>query len=158
MEAKRSSDSVTVMNEIVLPSDSNALGTAFGGRVMQWIDVCGAMAAQRHCRRRVVTAAIDSLHFRAPIRIGEIAAMRAEVTATFTHSLEVAIEVFGEDPVSGQKRVCCSAFLTFTALDEQFRPTAVPPLLLETDAERARASAAAERRAQRLAMRQAWSP
>jgi acyl-CoA hydrolase len=158
VEKKKSADSVTVMNEIVLPSDSNALGTAFGGKVMQWIDVCAAMAAQRHCRRRVVTAAIDELHFEAPIRVGEIASMRAEVTATFRRSLEVAVEVYGEDPVRGERRRCCSAFLTFTALDDASRPTEVPPLALETEEARRRAEEAEARRAHRLAVRPRAAP
>lgn len=154
MEGKRSIESVTVMNEIVLPSDSNALGTAFGGKVMQWIDVCGAMAAQRHCRKVVVTAAIDEVHFRAPMKVGMIASMRAEVTATFARSLEVAVEVHGEDPVAGERRHCCSAFLTFTALDEHLRPTEVPPLITETAEERRRQAEARARRAHRLEARQ----
>lgn len=154
MDPKRPADSVTEMNEIVLPSDSNALGTAFGGKVMQWIDVCAAMAAQRHTRKMVVTASMDELHFHSPIRIGMIAHLRAEVTATFRRSLEVEVKVHSEDPRSGERRHCCSARLTFTALDDGFQPTAVPPLLLETDEQRARQQAALERRAQRLKHRQ----
>ena len=132
---KRPSESVTIKNEIVLPSDSNALGTAFGGRVMSWIDVCAAIAAQRHCRSKVVTASMDELHFHAPIRTGMVAVLRAVVTATFNRSLEVSVEVHSEQPETGERSHCCSARLTFAALDDDFRPTCVPPLLLETEEE-----------------------
>lgn len=154
MDPKRSADSVTEMNEIVLPSDSNALGTAFGGKVMQWIDVCAAMAAQRHTRKMVVTASMDELHFHSPIRVGMIANLRAEVTATFRRSLEIEVRVHSEDPRSGTRHHCCSALLTFTALDDDFRPTEVPALLLESDEQRARQQAALDRRTLRLKHRQ----
>lgn len=153
MLAKRSSDSLTEMNEIVLPSDSNALGNAFGGRVMQWIDVCAAIAAQRHTREVVVTASMDELHFHAPIRVGAIASLRGRVAATFSRSLEVVVDVLSEEPRSGERRVCCSARLTFVALDEQGKPCPVPPLLLETEEERAAQAEAEQRRANRLANR-----
>ncbi len=153
MQAKRPADSHTVMTEIVLPSDSNALGSAFGGKVTQWIDVCGAVAAQRHCRKTVVTASMDELHFRAPIRMGHVACLEARVNAAFSRSLEVEVVVHSEDPKTGERRLCCDAFLTFAALDDDFRPTSVPPLLSETEDEKARAAEAAERRARRLESR-----
>lgn len=153
MEPKRVADSTTTMSEIVLPSDSNSLGSAFGGKVMQWIDVCGAIASQRHCRKTVVTASMDELHFRAPIRMGQIALLEARVNAAFSRSLEVEVVVHSEDPKTGERRLCCDALLTFAALDDDFRPTAVPPLLAEDEDERARAEAAAERRARRLEAR-----
>lgn len=150
MDAKPGSDSITEMTEIILPSDGNALGTAFGGKVMQWIDICAAIASQRHCRKVVVTASMDELHFLAPIRVGHIASLRARVNAVFRHSLEVGVEVHSENPLTGMRVHCCSALLTFAALDEQHRPTAIPPLLLESDEDRERQAAAVERRALRL--------
>jgi acyl-CoA hydrolase len=154
MEPKRIEDSVTEMTEIILPSDSNALGSAFGGKVMQWIDICAAITAQRHTRKAVVTASMDDLHFHAPIRIGHIAVLRASVRATFSRSLEINVEVHSENPLTGERKHCCSAFLTFVALDPSGRPTAVPPLLLETPEEQARHAEAEARRAQRLANKQ----
>lgn len=141
------------MSEIILPSDSNSLGTAFGGRVMQWIDVCGAIAAQRHCRMTVVTASMDELHFRAPIRLGHVALLEARVNAAFNRSLEVEVCVESEDPKTGERRLCCEALLTFAALDDEFKPTQVPPLLLETDEDRERDRLARTRRADRLSHR-----
>ncbi|MBK8010827.1 MAG: acyl-CoA thioesterase [Deltaproteobacteria bacterium] len=150
MDPKPASASVTSMNELVLPSDSNALGTAFGGRVLQWIDICAAIAAQRHCRSRVVTASMDAVHFHAPIRVGMVASLEARVQATFTRSLELSVKVHSENPVSGERRHCCSALLTFTALNERFEPTEVPPLRLDTEDDRSRQTAAEARRAARL--------
>ncbi len=154
MKPKPASDSTTIMNEIVLPSDSNGLGTAFGGKVMQWIDICGAITALRHCRRQVVTASMDELHFHAPIKTGTIASLRGVVSASFKHSLEVVIEVHSEDPESGDTKHCCSALLTFVALDDQSRPTPVPPLLLRTPEEKRIQEEAALRRKRRLEHRQ----
>src|SRR5688572_11317024 len=99
-QGKSSRESVTEMTEIVLPSDSNALGSAFGGRVMQWIDICAAIAAQRHCRKIVVTASMDDLHFHAPIRVGMIASLVARVNATFGRSIEVGVDVHSENPLT----------------------------------------------------------
>jgi acyl-CoA hydrolase len=147
---KRSEESVTEMTEIILPSDSNALGSAFGGKVMQWIDVCAAIAAQRHTRKVVVTASMDDLHFHAPIKVGEVACLTARVAATFSRSLEVHVDVFSENPLSGEKKHCCSAMLTFVALGPDGKPASVPPLALDTEEARARQKEAEARRAQRL--------
>lgn len=153
MQPKRVTESLTEMNEIVLPSDGNALGTAFGGRVMGWIDICAAICAQRHCRKKVVTASMDEVHFRAPIKVGMIASLKAHVTATFKRSLEITVNVHSEDPISGAKNLCCTARLTFAALDDNFKPTEIPPLLLETEREREQQAEAESRRSERLAHR-----
>jgi acyl-CoA hydrolase len=154
VKGKRPDESITTMTEIVLPSDSNALGTAFGGRVISWVDVCGAITAQRHCRSKVVTASMDEVHFHAPIRTGMVASLRAVVTATFRRSLEVLVEVHSENPETGEKKHCCSARLTFAALDDQFQPTSVPPLIVSTEEEFELQRQAEQRRAERLAHRQ----
>ena len=152
-QAETSESSVTEMTEIILPSDSNALGSAFGGRVMQWIDICASVSAMRHCRKVVVTASMDELHFHAPIRVGEVTTLRGEVLATFKRSLEVKVTVHSENPLTRERRHCCSALLTFVALDGAGRPTTVPALRLDTpEAERRQAEAEA-RRAHRLANR-----
>lgn len=155
---KPASESITEMTEIVLPSDGNALGTAFGGRVMQWIDVCAAIAAMRHCRKVVVTASMDELHFHAPIRVGDVAHLKSRVNATFRHSLELGVEVFSENPVTGERRHTCSALLTFAALDGDGRPTSIPPLALETQQDRDLQAAGAARREHRLANRRRSAP
>lgn len=156
--AKSGAESVTEMTELILPSDGNALGTAFGGKVMQWIDVCAAIAAMRHARKVVVTASMDELHFHAPIRVGEIVHLNARVNGAFRHSLEVGVEVFSEEPISGVRRHTCSALLTFAALDAEGRPSPVAPLLLETQEDRDLQRAAERRREQRLANRKKSAP
>ena len=150
---KRPQDSRCEMTEMILPGDANALGTALGGKVMQWIDICAAIAAQRHCRKSVVTAHIDELNFLAPIRVGMVAVLKARVNAAFHTSLELEVSVHSENPLTGEERHCCSALLTFAALDDLGRPSPVPPLLLETDEDRARSEAAGKRRAHRLEAR-----
>ena len=146
-------DSETQMTEIVLPQHANAVGTAFGGTVMSWIDVCAAVTAHRHCRRVAVTASVDDLHFRAPLRVGDVVVLESRVNAVFNTSLEVGVRVDREDPSSRQRTRCVEARLTFVCLGDDGRPTRVPGLELQTDEERNIAQGAAERRAHRLAQR-----
>jgi acyl-CoA hydrolase len=141
------------MTQLVMPSDANLLGSAFGGKVMQWTDLAAAVAAQRHARMPVVTVSIDQLSFLAPVRIGHVALLRAQVNAVFGSSMEIGVEVLTEDPLSGERRRCCDAFLTFVALGEDGRPAPAPPLLTETEEERGREREAHARRASRLAKR-----
>jgi acyl-CoA hydrolase len=152
-DAKTVAASRIETTHIVMPSDANAFGTAFGGTVMAWIDQAAAMAAMRHARLPVVTAAVDQLNFLAPIRVGDMAILVARVNAAFTRSLEVEVEVTSEEPRSGARQRCCDAFLTFTALGADGRPTRVPGLLVEGEEERARAAQAVARREARLAQR-----
>lgn len=142
----------TQMTELVLPQHGNVLGSAFGGTVLAWIDVCGAIAAQRHCGRIAVTAALDEVTFKAPIRVGDVVILTARVNAAFRTSLEVEVWVEVEDRVSAARRPCVDAFMTFVALDEG-SPCPVPPLLAETPEDHERAEAARSRRADRLARR-----
>ena len=139
-----------VMTELVLPSDSNALGTAFGGRIMQWLDLAAAVACQRHCRSRVVTAQVDDLAFVAPIKLGMCVELRARVNAVFRTSMEAGVHVESEDPLTGERRHVCSAYLTFVAQDDTGRPIPVPPLQLETAEDRRREEDARHRRSLRL--------
>lgn len=139
------------MTEIVLPSDANPLGSVFGGRVMQWIDIAGAVSAGRHARRPVVTASMDDLHFHAPIHVGSVAVLEARVQAAFHTSMEVAVTVHSEELRTGSRTLCTSAFITFVAVDEAGRPCEVPPLAPETEEDRARMAAANARREERLA-------
>jgi acyl-CoA hydrolase len=139
--------------QIVFPGDANPLGTVFGGRVMQWVDQVAAMAAQRHCRKVVVTASMDALQFTAPIHVGEYAVLSAVVNRAWTTSMEVQVTVDAEHPLSGERRRAAEAFLTFIAIDAGGAPTAVRPVAPQTDEERAGYEAADRRRAARLAAR-----
>src|SRR6476646_2922929 len=106
---KPPSESEAVMTQMILPSDANPLNAAFGGKVMEWIDICGGIAAQRHCRQVVVTASMDDLHFHAPIRVGWIVTLRARVLATFHTSMEVGVTVHAENPIIGEQSLTTSA-------------------------------------------------
>jgi len=138
------------MAEMLLPSDTNVHGTAFGGKIVQWMDLCSSMAAGRHCKKPVVTVSIDELHFHAPIRVGEIALLSARLTAAFRTSMEVECVVMAENFQSGERRLCTSAYLTFVAVDGHNRPLEVEPLRLETEEERRVFEEAKKRRAARL--------
>lgn len=151
--AKLVSTSRVEMTQLVLPGYANSFGNAFGGRVMQWIDLAAAMAAMRHTRMPVVTAAIDQLAFHAPIRVGQIAILRAQVNAVFGSSMEIEVTVEAEDPRSGDKKLCCDAFVTFVALGPDGKPARAPLLLTETEDDVRRAQEAAARRTERMAKR-----
>jgi acyl-CoA hydrolase len=139
------------MVQVVLPNDANPLGFILGGSVMHLIDIAGAIACHRHTRTLLVTAAVDGLQFLHPIKVGDLIILEARVTATFTTSLEVEVEVFSEEILTGVRRTTSHAFLTFVAIDQDGGRVTVPPLLLETEADRTRAAQAYERRAARLA-------
>ena len=140
------------MTQHVLPEFSNSLGNIFGGQVMSWIDICAAIAAQRHCRSVVVTAAIDAVQFLLPIRQGHIVILRGQVNATFRTSMECGVAVWSENPLTGELHKAMNGYATFVALSENGKPTPVPALILLTDEDRRRAAAAAGRRAARLAV------
>ena len=148
---KRIADSVCIMTELVLPSHANALGSVFGGMIMSWVDSCAAIAAQRHAGQTVVTAFVDDLWFQAPVRVGEVVQLEARVSAAFRTSVEVEVIVHGEEPTTRRTWPCVKARLTFVALNEQGKPTPIPPILFETEEERQRQRDAEERRTLRLA-------
>jgi acyl-CoA hydrolase len=141
---------IVTMVQMVLPSDTNALQAAFGGSVMGWIDIAAAVAAQRHCRQTVVTASMDDLHFHAPIKVGWTANIAARVIATFNTSMEIGVTVHSENPLTGERRLTTSALLTFVALDKDGKKLPVPPLQVDTDAERKAVEEAKTRRHERL--------
>ena len=141
------------MNEMVLPNDANVLGNVLGGHVMHLMDMCAAMAAMRHCRQVVVTAAVDNLSFLHAVRVGEMMILNASVNYTDKTSMEVGVRVDAENPLSGERRHTSSAYLTFVALDEKGKPTRVPAVVPETEAEKRRYAAARKRRTARLTLR-----
>ena len=155
MQPKRPSESYTEMVQVVLPNDANPLGFILGGTVMHLIDITGAIACHRHTRSMLVTAAVDGLQFLHPIKVGDLIILRATVTAAFTTSLEVMVEVFSEGTLTGERQLTCIAYLTFVTVDRDGGRSAVPPLLLETDDERQRAREAEHRRVARLAAKRA---
>jgi acyl-CoA hydrolase len=147
---KHVKDSVVEMTELVLPNDTNQLGNLLGGRLMHWMDIAAAVAAQRHSNRICVTAFVDELYFHYPISLGEIVRLRATVNRTFNTSLEVSVKVIAEDQLTGSARVANEAFFTFVALDENKRPTKVPILKPQTKEEKLTYRRALSRRKFRL--------
>jgi acyl-CoA hydrolase len=135
---KSPKESAVESRYLIMPHQANPHGTAFGGVIVAWIDMVAAMAAQRHCCMEVVTAGIDSLAFKEPIRIGDHVVLRASVNYVSRSSMEVGVLVTREDPYTGEHVVATTAYLTFVALDKNKKPTPAPPILPETEQEKLR--------------------
>jgi acyl-CoA hydrolase len=148
--AKTPAASATQMVQVVLPNDANPLGFILGGTVMHLIDIAGAIACHRHTRTLLVTVSVDGLEFRHPIKVGDLIILESRVTCTFNTSLEVEVEVFSEETLTGVRKQTSRAFLTFVAIDGAGNRIPVPPLVLETEEDRRRAAEARARRAVRL--------
>ena len=153
MKDKKVSDSQIHMMELVQPNDANNLGNMLGGKVMHLIDIAAAMSGLRHCRKPVVTASVDSLDFRYPIKVGNMIILRASVNYTHRTSMEIGVRVESENPLTGERFHTSSAYLTFVALDEDGKPTEVPAVIPETDTEKRRYEAAIKRRELRMKAR-----
>ncbi|MEY4897824.1 MAG: hypothetical protein RL525_1217 [Bacteroidota bacterium] len=143
-------DSFTLMNEIVLPNDTNTLGNLMGGRLLHWMDICAAIAAQKHSHNIVVTAAVDSVSFKESIRLGDVVTLKAYVSRAFNSSMEVFIEVFAENLPSGGRVRSNEAYYTFVALDGRNKPVTVPELTPQTEEEVLKFEGALRRRQVRL--------
>ena len=150
---KRADESATEMVQVVLPNDANPLGFILGGTVMHLIDIAGAIACHRHTRTLLVTAAVDGLQFLHPIKVGDLIILKSRVTAAWSTSLEVEVEVFSEEITTGVRRMTSRAYLTFVSIDTEGRRVPIPPLILETDDERQKAAQADLRRSERLKAR-----
>lgn len=151
---KAVSASRSEMTEIVLPAQTNPLGKLLGGHVMHLVDMAAAVAAHRHSNSYVVTASVDYIDFRNPVNLGEIVILKSQVNRVFQTSLEVGVEVYSENVLTGEKKHTTSAFVTFVAIDEHTRlPKPVPPLIVETEEEKRRFHEAGKRREVRLALR-----
>lgn len=149
-KGKTPKETEIVMNQLVLPNDTNILGNLLGGTLMHWIDLAGAMAATKHARKTVATVVVDSIEFRHPARMGEIVTLNAKITWVGRTSMETLVNAYVENPITGKIVLANRAFFTFVALDGNGRPTPVPPLIPETDEEKQLYCEAEERRIQRL--------
>jgi acyl-CoA hydrolase len=145
MEGKPTSESRTVMTDLVLPPDTNVHGTIFGGQVMSYIDKIASITAMRHCRSHVVTASFDSMDFLAPIKVGEAISLLAYITWTKRTSMEIFVKIQSEDLQTGEKKLTGTSYLTFVALDDSGKPKGVPPIIPETDEEIMQFNTAPER-------------
>ena len=141
------------MVQVVLPNDANPLGFILGGTVMHLVDIAGAIAGHRHTRTLLVTAAVDGLQFLHPIKVGDLIILKSRVTCAFTTSLEVQVDVFSEETLTGRRQLTSRAYLTFVAIARDGTTLRVPPLLADTDDERRVCEEACARREERLKRR-----
>lgn len=146
MKAKTAKESYTISSEIVLPNDTNTLGNLMGGRLLHLMDISGAIAAHRHCKRVVVTASVNNVAFKQPIKLADIVTIEAKVSRAFSTSMEVYLDVYVENHVTGIKTKCNEAIYTFVAVDQLGNPISVPELIPETDEEKKRYESALRRK------------
>jgi acyl-CoA hydrolase len=148
-EAKHVEDSEVTLSVVMGPQDTNGLGNVHGGVIMKMVDEAGGFAAMRHARRPCVTVVMDSMTFIEPIRVGDLVTFSAALTYAGRTSMEVRVEVVAENPIEGRSRRSNTAYLVFVALDNEGKPTPVPPLQLETEKQEQRAEEAKARQAYR---------
>lgn len=146
LPARTVSHSQSEMTELILPNDTNTLGNLLGGRLMNFIDLVGAMAAYRHARTHVVTASMEHIDFIAPVHVGDLLILKSSLNRAFHTSMEVGVKVWVENTLAGIHRHVASAYLTFVAIDSQGRRMPVPPLDLQSDEEKRRFEDAGRRR------------
>jgi acyl-CoA hydrolase len=135
MAEKKAAESLIIMTELVLPNDTNLFGNLMGGRLMYWMDIAAALSAQKHSNAPVVTASVDNISFKNPVKLGNVVHIEANVTRAFTTSMEVHMNVWGEDLKSQKKYKSNEAYYTFVALDEMGNPRQVPQLIAESESE-----------------------
>ncbi len=151
MTPRLAADSQSEMTEIILPNDANTLGNLLGGRLMHFIDLTGALAAYRHSRTHVVTAAMDHIDFIRPVHVGDLLILKSSVNRAFNTSIEVGVKVWVEHPQTGVLLHVASAYLVFVAIDENGRRVRVPPLKPATADDQRRFEGALRRREYREA-------
>lgn len=151
-------ESFVSMTELVLPNDTNTLNSLMGGRLMHWMDIVSAISAQKHSNSSVVTASVDNISFKHPIRLGNVVTLKANVTRAFNTSMEVRIYVEAEDIPSGEKIDSNSAYFTFVAVDRSGKPVEVPEIAPETPEDIALYEGALRRRQLRLILANRMKP
>lgn len=155
---KHPRQSLVSMTELVLPNDTNTFNNLMGGRLMHWMDIVSAIAAQKHSNSVVVTASVDNISFKTPIQLGNVVTLKAKVTRSFNTSMEVKIDVEAEDVPAEKKIESNVAYFTFVALDKEGRPTPVPEVVPETEDEKVQFDGALRRRQLRLILSQRMNP
>lgn len=146
MKARKSSETLAIITELVLPNDTNTLGNLMGGRLLHWMDIAAAISAHRHCSRIVVTASVNNVSFNEPIKLGEIVTIEARVTRAFNSSMEVFMDVWVEDNYRGVKKKSNEAIYTFVAVDQLGNPIQVPELVPESEIDKSRYDGALRRK------------
>lgn len=146
MKSRKAIDTLSIATKVVLPNDTNTIGNLFGGELLAWMDVIASVSAHRHCRRVVVTASVNHVSFQRPIKQASIVTLEAKVSRSFYSSMEVIIDVYVEDQVTGEKIKCNDAIYTFVAVDQHAGPIQVPELIPESEEEKKRYEAALRRK------------
>jgi acyl-CoA hydrolase len=149
---KTPKDSHTIMNELVLPNDTNTLNNLMGGRLLHWMDIAAAIAGQKHCNRIVVTASVDNVSFQYPIKLGDVISIESKVTRAFNTSVEVRLDVWAQNIPSGTRNKSNEAYYTFVALDKDGNTVQVPELVPETEEDKILYAGALRRRQLRLVL------
>ncbi len=152
MTLKKVSETFSVMNELVLPNDTNTFGNLMGGRLMYWMDIAAAYSAAKHCNSPIVTASVDNISFKNPIKLGHYVRIEAYVTRAFSTSMEIHLKVWGEDTLHQFKYESNEAYFTFVALDPNGNPRTVPQVEPETEEEKHLFDGAMRRRQLRLVL------
>ena len=150
MENRKASETITVMNEIVLPNDTNVFGNLMGGRLMYWMDIAAGITAVKHCNAPCMTASVDNLSFKNPIKLGNVVHIEAKITRAFNTSMEIHLKVWGEDNLHQYRYESNEAYFTFVALDPNNKPRPVPAVVPETEEEKLLYEGALRRRQVRL--------
>ena len=150
MKAKRASESLIIMTELVLPNDTNLFGALMGGRLMYWMDIASALAGSKHCNAPVVTASVDNISFMNPIKLGNVVHIEAKVTRAFNTSMEIHLNVWGENIIQQNRYKSNEAYYTFVSVDANNNPMKVPPVEPESAEERDLYESALRRRQLRL--------
>ena len=158
MHKKFAKESYTEMNELVLPNDTNTFGNLMGGRLLYWMDICSAMAAQKHSNSPVVTVSVDNVSFSRSIKLGEVVTIQAKVTRAFSSSMEVRMEIFAQNLPEGTRIKTNEAYYTFVAIDENTKPRQVAALVPETEEEIQLFNEALRRRELRLILGKKLQP
>lgn len=139
------------MTQMIMPNDTNPMGNLMGGNLLRWMDIATGICAGKHCEKHVVTASVDTVSFKKPIRLGDVITLEASVTRAFRSSVEVFVEVYASDIKGHNPRRCNAAYYTFVALDqENGKPVPVPPVIPVTEEEQRRYDGAVQRREMRL--------
>ena len=146
MKTKTAKETLSITTIIVLPNDTNTQGNLFGGQLLAWMDVISSVAAHRHCKRVVVTAAVNNVSFQKPIKHASIVTLEAKVSRAFSTSMEIIVDVFVEDQITGAREKCNEAIYTFVAVDQLGNPIQVPAVIAETEEEKQRYDGALRRR------------
>ena len=146
MNSKHPKESRAILTEIVLPNDTNNLDNLMGGRLMYWMDIIAAIAAQRHSNRTSVTASVNNVSFNNPIPRGSVVTIEANISRSFTSSMEIFLDVWAEDTLSGEKTKCNEAIYTFVAVDNEGNPIKIPEIIPESEEEINRFNGALRRR------------